>query len=172
MRWCVLLALTPSLAFAQVEDATYRPTAARVEAGAIVFAGQGNLWGVGGTISAHYAIGEQRLFFFGGRLALLGGAESGFGGFGGIADVDVGLRPRVVTGRTGAFAWVFALGVGGAFISEGHSALGLFHLTMRLGPGFDIGAFTLEALAGPAMLASDNGAAAAVECILDVGARF
>ncbi len=180
---CVLGALVPSLAFAQAESpTTYQPSPWRIEGGPILFLSPpGNdLWGFGGTVSVHYAVGAQRLFFFGGRLAFLGGAEGNYGGSGGIADVDVGLRPRLATWHTGAFALVFAGGVGGAFI-ESPAASGpfpspawLFHLAMRVGPSFDIGAFTLDALAGPVLLVDQFGGAGGpfVECILDLGVRF
>lgn len=168
----VAFALVPSLAFAQAETTTYRPSAARVEAGSIVYTAVGNLWGVGGTLSVHYAVGEQRLFFFGGRLAMLGGAADGYGGFGGIADADIGLRPRVMTGRTSALALVVGGGVGAAFISDSHFTVALFHLAMRVGPSADLGAFALDVLVGPSLLASDTGAIGAFEGVLDLGLRF
>lgn len=166
-----LLWLAPSSAFAQTH--AYEPSAARIEAGGIAFVG-GDLAGVGGTVSFHYAFGAQRLVFVGARLAILGGGEQalGVGGFGGIADADFGLRPRLATWRSGAFALAISGGVGGAFISDGRTTLGLFHLAARLGPSFDLGAFALDALVGPSMLASGTGAAAALECTLDLGARF
>ncbi len=154
------------------------PSAVRIDAGHVLFVGAYDLWGFGGTVSVHYAVGEQRIFFFGGRLALLGGGESGYGGFGGFADADIGIRPRITAGRTGAFAIVFAGGVGGAFITSGAlsspfpSVLSFLHLALRLGPSFDIGAFTLDALAGPSLLVSGYGAGGALECVLEVGVRF
>jgi hypothetical protein len=172
-RACLFLALVPSLASAETQTPTYKPSAARVEGGPILFAGAYDLWGVGGNVSVHYALGEKRLVFVGGRIAFLGGAESGYGGYGGIADAEIGLRPRIVEGRAGAFAFVLAGGVGGAFIASNYlsSPVGFFHLAARVGPSFDIGAFALDVLAGPAMLA--NGAAAgAFECVVDLGVRF
>jgi hypothetical protein len=178
-RSCALLALVPSHASAQTKSATYEPSPARVEAGPILFVGAYDLWGFGGTVSVHYAIGARRLFFLGGRLAFLGGTQDAYGGAGGFADAEVGVRPRLATGRTGAFALVFAGGVGGALIGSSalsapfpHPVEGFFHLAMRVGPSFDVGAFALDAVAGPAMLASNFGAAGAFECALDLGVRF
>ena len=131
----VLGALAPSLAVAQAESpTTYQPSPWRIEGGPILFLSPpGNdLWGFGGTVSVHYAVGARRLFFFGGRLAFLGGAEGNYGGSGGIADVDVGLRPRLATWHTGAFALVFAGGIGGAFI-ESPAASGPFPSALSFG---------------------------------------
>ncbi len=170
------IALAPSLASAQTESVTYKASAARIEGGPILFTA-GSLWGFGGTLGVHYAFGEQRLFFLGGRIALLGGAASGYGGFGGFADADIGVRSRITSGRMGAFALVTAGGVGGGFIASGalpnpSSPIALFHLALRLGPSFDIGAFALDVLVGPTMIATSFGAAAALETILDLGVRF
>ncbi len=65
-------------------------------------------------------------------------------------------------------------GVGGLFISCdcGAPTVGVVHMSLRAGLGFDLGAFTVDALAGPTLMWNGDGAAGAVDALVDLGVRF
>jgi hypothetical protein len=181
MRVVTLILLTfasPALADGEASRAS-EPSPFRVYAGPVFwvpfFANNFDVFAVGGSAAFQYYPDRRRVFFVGGRLAFLSDPQGiGSGYFGGFADAEIGARPRLVESRHNAFTVVVAGGVGGMFIACPCSApaQGYLHMSLRAGLGFDLGAFTMDALGGPAMFASGNGAGGAIETVVEVGVRF
>ncbi len=176
----IALVLLTATSPARADGDANEPSRFRVYAGPILWvpfeANNFDIFALGGTVAFQYYPERHRVFFFGGRLAFLGDPQGiGYRYVGGFADAEVGVRPRLVARGRNAFALVLSGGVGGEFISALGLAVpttGFVHLSLRAGLGFDLGAFTMDAIAGPTMFANGDGAAGAVEALVEVGIRF
>ena len=161
---------------ARADDA-YAPSRFRVYAGPALWVPFyiNDVYAIGGTVAFQWSFDARRVFFVGGRVAILEDPQ-GIGAryYGGIFDAEIGARPRLVTHGQSAFALVASGGAGGAFINCSCSAptQGFAHLALRAGVGFDAGAFTMDALGGIALLANDTGFGGTTEVVVDFGARF
>lgn len=160
---------------ARADDA-YAPSRFRVYAGPALWVPFeiSDVYAVGGTVAFQWYPEARRVFFVGGRAAILDDPQGiGSGYYGGFFDAEIGARPRLVTRGQSAFALVVSGGAGGLFIACSCSAptQGYAHLALRAGVGFDAGAFTMDALGSVAMFAS-NGAAGTTEVVVELGARF
>ena len=178
MRSALALAFLLALSTPARADAdAYTPSAFRVYAGPAMWISteSSDTYAIGGTLAFQWHFDARRIFFLGGRAALLEDPRGiGSGYFGGFLDAEIGARPRLVQGRNGAFALVGSGGVGAGFIKCSCSVgpTGFSHFALRLGPAFDVGPFTMDALAGPTVLWNGDGAAGAIEVVVDLGARF
>jgi hypothetical protein len=160
---------------ARADDA-YVPSRFRVYAGPALWVPFqiGDVWAMGGTIAFQWYPEARRVFFVGGRAAILDDPR-GIGAryYGGFFDAEIGVRPRIVTRGDSALAFVASGGAGGLFIACSCSAPpeGFAHLALRAGVGVDAGVLTMNMLGGIAMYAS-NGAAGETEVVVELGARF
>src|SRR5438067_1162003 len=177
--WTALACSTVS-SRALADDDAYAPSAFRVYAGPILWvpfeANNFDIFAIGGTAAFQYYPERRRFFFFGARLAFLSDPQGlGHAYVGGFADAEVGFRPRLVVRRKSAFALVVSGGVGGGFITApglAVTASGYVHASLRAGLGFDVGAFTMDATFGLAVLGNGDGAVGAAESLVEGGVRF
>ncbi len=165
-------AATPPVVHAKTESKDkYKAAGGRVYGGLAIFAlgnalGPGIITTFGGSLALDGHIGEENLFYVGGRIMVVGSA-----GVIALLDVDFGLRGHVEVGPNSAVIFTLGSGLGGGFASSSIGTTGFFHLPLRLGIGVDVNAFTAEALAGPALIAG-NGALGVFESMIQVGIRW
>jgi hypothetical protein len=135
-----------------------------------------DIFAVGGTAAFQYFADRLRIFSVGGRLAFLDARGYGDGFVAAFIDAEVSARPRLFARRASAFEIVLSAGAGAGFIAgvavSSPPPTGMAHLAARGGLGFDVGAFTMDALAGVTTIANGGGASGAVEVLVEAGARF
>ncbi len=157
----------------------YEPSRFRIYAGPALwvpfYANNFDVFAIGGTAAFQWYADSRRIVFIGGRLAFLGDPQGlGRGYVGGYVDGEVGVRPRLISNQRNALTVVVSGSAGGGFIQCPCSAptIGDVHMSLRAGLGFDLGAFTMDALVGPTVLWNGDGASGAVETLLEGGLRF
>lgn len=149
-----------------------QPTNGRLYLGPKVagFSAFGQLfWMVGATVAIQASNIAGSPFFLGVRSDLHRFTDGS--GWLATLDVDLGARLTMYESTTSAAGLVLGGGVGFGGVWGDGPGFWLFHLPVHIGPFIDAGAFTIEILLGPSLLANKS-AFGMFESSIELGARF